>query len=261
MKLFHKVFSFISYLLRSFHLHGIHSPFVFNLQHDVIRSNERYYAFDEIESIRAKLLLTTKEIEVVDFGAGSTYTKSNTRTIQSIAKQASKKPKHAQLLFRIAYHFQPKTILELGTSLGLTTAYLGKACPNAKIITLEGSDSIAKVARVNHNKLNIHNIKLLVGEFSQHLDSAIEDLQTIDFAYVDGNHKKEPTLAYFEKLLLHKNENSIFVFDDIYWSKEMTAAWNEIKKHKAVRQTVDLYEFGLVFFKNDQEREHFTVYH
>lgn len=253
--------AYVKYLFKSFHLHGIHSPFVFELHKNIIKEKIPYYSFIEIEAIRAKLLLTNKEIYVNDLGAGSKKSSKKHRKISTIAKYSTKKAKHAQLLYRLAYHFQPKTILELGTSLGISTAYLAKACPASQVISIEGSNEIAKVAEVNLQKLQVHNVKQIIGNFDNVLLSAIDELNKLDFVFFDGNHRKEPTLSYFHLCLEKKSENAVFIFDDIHWSKEMESAWQEVKNHPEVRQTIDLFELGLVFFKKDQAKEHFTVYH
>ena len=256
-----RIFNYLSYLAKSFHLHGIHSPFVYELQQNVIKATEAYYAFNEIEAIRAKLLLTEKLIEVKDLGAGAKLGYRKQRSIKSITQSACKSPKYAQLLFRLTHHFKPDTILELGTSMGLTTAYLAKAAPNGKVLTIEGSEQIAKIGQLNLEKLNVHNVKQLIGDFEKELSGALEELKKVDLVFFDGNHQKVPTLAYFEACLKCAQENSIFVFDDIYWSTEMSQAWQEIKAHEQVRQTIDLFQLGIVFFKSDQEKEHFTIYH
>ena len=256
-----RVFSYLSYLVRSFHLHGIHSPSVYELQQNIINATEVYYAFDEIEAIRAKLLLTEKLIEVEDLGAGAKLGYQKQRSIKSITQSACKSPKYAQLLFRLTYHFKPDRILELGTSMGLTTAYLAKAAPQAEVLSIEGSEQIAKIAQLNLEKLNVHNVKQLIGNFNKELGGALEELKKVDMVFFDGNHQKAPTLAYFEACLKYAHEGSVFIFDDIYWSTEMSQAWQQIKEHKQVRQTIDLFQLGIVFFKSDQEKEHFTIYH
>lgn len=256
-----RAFSYLSYLLRSFHLHGIHSPSVFDLQQNIIKAKEAYYAFDEIEAIRAKLLLTEKLIEVKDLGAGAKLSYKKQRSIKSITQSACKSPKYAQLLFRLTYYYKPNSILELGTSVGLTTAYLAKAAPQAKVISIEGAEQIAKIAQLNLEKLKVHNVKQLIGDFSKELSGALSELKNVDLVFFDGNHQKAPTLSYFEACLKCAHENSIFIFDDIYWSNEMTEAWREIKEHEQVKQTIDLFQLGIVFFKTDQEQEHFTIYH
>lgn len=252
---------YIKYLFRCFRLHGIHSPFVFDFNEEVVKDVYKYYCFDEIESIRAKLELTEKKIDVLDLGAGSRVSNHTQRKISNIAKTALKPTKQAQLLFKLAKYFQPDTILEIGTSLGISTSYLSKSCPDAKVISLEGSPQILKVAKINFEKLDIANITTELGNFDDTLIHSVKKLKKLDLVYFDGNHKERPTLNYFEACLPYSNESSIFIFDDIYWSKGMKRAWNKIKSHPEVTVSIDLFHFGIVFFKKDQEKQHFTIYH
>lgn len=256
-----RILKYINYLLNSIHLHGIHSPFVFNLNRSIFQEKIPFYCFEEIESLRAKLQLTHKKIEVIDLGAGSRKNNKNERKISSISKSALKDPKNAQLIFRLIYEFKPQNILEIGTSFGLTTAYMAKANPSAEITSIEGSPQIAKIAKVNYKKLNINNIEVVNAPFDDVLEEIINSKKTLDFVFFDGNHQKKPTIDYFEKCLKKANPDSIFIFDDIYWSREMHAAWNEIQKHPQVSISIDLFQMGILFFKTDQAKEHFTVYH
>ena len=176
-------FEYIKYLLRSFHLHGIHSPFVYQLNKEIFKEKTPFYCFDEIESIRAKLLLTKKTITVNDYGAGSKKSSKHSRKICDIAKTSLKRPKHSQLLYRLIYHFKPTTILELGTSLGISTAYMAKANPKAKVISFEGAEELAKVAEINIKKLNIYNTKLVTGNFDNTLKKELKEHNQLDFVF------------------------------------------------------------------------------
>ncbi len=242
--------------------HGVHSPFVFSFVKEVLNDHRGFYCFKTIEALREELKQNQTLLTVEDFGAGSNFTKFRQRSVSSIAASALKTKKFSQLLFRMVNYYQPKTILELGTSLGITTSYLACAKSDAKVITMEGSPEIASVARQNFAQLGIQNIQLIEGNFDVTLPQTLQTLSSLDFAFVDGNHRKEPTLAYFQQLLQKQNEHSIFVFDDIYWSEEMEEAWNEIKSHPAVTLTVDLFFIGLVFFrKENKAKQHFAIRH
>jgi predicted O-methyltransferase YrrM len=248
---------YLKYWFLSKSAHGIHSPFVFVLYNDVIHKKGSYYSFDKIEQLRKKLLLSTKEINVTDLGAG----KSGKRTIAEIAQRSAKSPKYSQLLFRLAYHFKPEAILELGTSLGISTSYLAFANPNSKIITIEGCQNIAAEAKKNFEVLGLKNIESIVGNFDVALRAALCRLPTAtcQFIFIDGNHRKAPTLNYFNQCLAQKNNDSLFIFDDIHWSDEMEEAWEEIKKHPEVTVTIDLFFLGLVLFRKEQVKENFII--
>jgi len=239
--------------------HGVHSPFVYDLIEQVFNHEGQYYAFAKIEQVREQLLKEKTVIEIKDFGAGSTQTKSNKRSIASIANSALLKAEHSQLLFRLVNRFRPKNIIELGTSLGTTSAYLASACKKSKLYTFEGSPEIAKVAKRNFNHLNIKNIDLTIGEFDKQLATKLINIDTVDFAFIDGNHRYEPTIRYFEMLLEKSTPNSIFVFDDIYWSEGMTRAWKEIIANPKITVSIDLYRMGIIFFRKESLKQDFLV--
>jgi len=238
----------------------MHSPFVFDFILHVLNNKKGYQPPPEIENLRKELLRNDAVIIIDDLGAGSRKKSSEQRAIKSLAKNAVKPKKYGQLLFRLAKHYQPNNIIELGTSLGITTAYLSKANASAKIMTVEGSSAIAVVAKQNFKKLNCFNVQLLNGNFNDVLPTAISQLSTIDLAYIDGNHRLEPTLNYFGQLLANRNNNSIFIFDDIHWSKEMEQAWEKIKAHPSVLCTIDIFFLGFVFFRQEfKEKQDFLI--
>ena len=240
--------------------HGIHSPFVFDFIKNVLNDHRNFYAYDQIEALRQKLLKDKTIIEVEDFGAGSSIAKTNQRSVQSIARHAAKSKKYAQLLFRVVNYYQPKYILEFGTSLGISTAYIAAANTKATIITLEGAAEIADKALQNFAALQLHNIQLIKGNFDETIDKALNLLPQVDLAFVDGNHRKDATLSYFQQLIIKVNRSSILIFDDIHWSAEMEEAWKTIKNHPAVTASIDLFFFGIVFVRQDfQAKQHFII--
>ncbi|MFV0606306.1 MAG: O-methyltransferase [Niabella sp.] len=240
--------------------HGMHSPFVFEFITKVMNDFTPYEAYQKTETLRKKLLQDKTELNVEDFGAGSATTKSNTRTIAAIARNAAKSKKFGQLMYRMVNHYQPKTILELGTSLGITTTYLAAANPNATVITMEGADSIATIALQNFKELGLQNIQLIKGNFDTTLPELLKATPPIDFAFIDGNHRQEPTERYFTQLLPHLHENSLLVFDDIHWSEGMENAWKNIVAHDAVKAYIDLFYIGIISFKTAfKEKQEFVI--
>lgn len=240
--------------------HGVHSPFVFDFIIHVLNDKKKYECYPKIETLRKQLLLNNSTIEVEDFGAGSAQIPFKNRKVKEIANSSLKNKKYAQLLFRIAKYYQSKTIIELGTSLGITTCYLASANNNSKLFTFEGSNNIAKIALNNFKKLGLNNIELIEGDFSKTLQSIALESQNVDFLFFDGNHRKKATLEYFDIFLKKSTEQSIFIFDDIHWSKEMEEAWKQIQQHDSVTLTIDLFFMGLVFFSKDfKVKQHFTI--
>lgn len=249
---------YLGYLTKARNQHGIHSPFLYDFYNNVIKDETPFYVFDDIESIRAKLLLTKMKIVVKDLGAGSKVHKSNERTIASITKTSVKPAKQGQLLFRLVNCLKPATILELGTSMGISTIYLAKPSKSTQITTVEGCENIAKVAQVNFDKLECNNITLVNANFDDYLPKYLTS-NNPDMVFFDGNHTEEATLRYFKLCVTKAKENTVFVFDDINWSEGMKNAWSHIINHPKVTTTVNLHSLGLVFFTPDLSKENFLL--
>ncbi|MEP6952016.1 MAG: class I SAM-dependent methyltransferase [Ginsengibacter sp.] len=240
--------------------HGIHSPFVFDFVIHVLNDTGKYECYDAIEPLRKELFRDNSIIDVEDFGAGSAVIPAAKRKIKSIAKSSLKNKKFAKLLFRIVNYYQPETILELGTSFGITTCYLGCANKKSRVYTFEGSGAIADIASRNFKKAGLQNINLVRGKFDETFLDTLATVKKVDLGFVDGNHRKIATLNYFSHLQKKSSPGSIFIFDDIHWSLEMEEAWAQIQQHPAVTLTIDLFFIGLVFFNPDfKVRQHFMI--
>jgi predicted O-methyltransferase YrrM len=240
--------------------HGIHSPFVYDFVRKVLNDKRNFYAYNQVEALRRKLLQNETIIEVEDFGAGSAISKTNQRSIASITRHAAKSKKWAQLLFRIVNYYQPKHILELGTSMGISTAYMALANPQAQVVTAEGSAAIAAQAKSNFQTLQLSSIQQVTGNFDDTLPGILTAFPKLDLAFIDGNHRYEPTVRYFKQLLPNLHDSSVVIFDDIHWSADMEKAWEEVKENAAVRLSIDLFFVGLVFFSDQfKVKQHFTI--
>ena len=240
--------------------HGVHSPFVFDFIIHVLNDKKQYECYQKIESLRKELLVNKASIEVEDFGAGSAVIPFKNRIVKDIAASSLKKKKYAQLLFRIAKYYHSQTIVELGTSFGITTCYLAAADPDSKIITFEGAKNIGEIALENFEKTGSKNIKLVEGDFNKTISANKEIIENVHLLFIDGNHRKAATLEYFNFFLGKATNNSIFIFDDIHCSEEMEEAWKAIQKHNSVTLTIDLFFIGLVFFSKDfKVKQHFSI--
>lgn len=252
--------SYLKFLYNSKNEHGVHSPFVFDLVTKCFYDKTKYPEYLILKNYRKSLLENKNIIEVTDFGAGSRVFKTNKRQISKIAKTAGISPKRAELLFRITKYFQPETILEIGTSLGLATSALSLGNTNAKITTLEGCPNTLAVAKnlFQVSGFKLKNIEFINTEFSSYLKTATENCDW-KLIYFDGNHSKQATLGYFELLLPTITNETVWIFDDIHWSKDMEEAWETIKNHPKVTVTIDTFQWGIVFFRTEQEKEHFII--
>ncbi len=265
----HPIKSYLNFLWNSKNQHGVHSPFVYNLVTKCFYDTTKHTEYSILKEYRNSLLANKNTIEVTDFGAGSRVFKSTTRAIYQIAKTAGISSKRAKLLFRIVNYLQPESILEIGTSLGLATSALSlgleaktniaKLNKDAKIITLEGCLNTMAIAKNQCQLQNLNNIDFINTEFSSYFITQHPTPNTQDLIYFDGNHSKKATLEYFELLLPTITNDSIWIFDDIHWSKDMEEAWKIIQNHPKVTVTIDTFQWGIVFFRNEQKKEHFVI--
>ncbi|GAB3559144.1 O-methyltransferase [Spirosoma fluminis] len=255
--------AYLRYLSRARDEHSLHSPFLFALYCQVIRKdNRREPAFAPLRALRKQLRKNLQTITITDYGAGSKVNSSRQRTIRDIARHSQKPARFGRLLFRLVDRFQAKTVLDLGTSLGLTTAYLGEATKRTagQVLTFEGCPTTAAVAQQNFAQLTLHHVTTVVGNIDDTLPKQVKALsKPIDLAFFDANHRYEPTVRYFETCLSNIHNDTVFVFDDIHWSVEMEQAWAYIQQHPAVSVTVDLFWVGLVFFRKEQPRQDFVL--
>lgn len=259
MGLVRTAISYVKYLLRARNRHGVHSPFVYELSDNVFQRNVRYYDFHTIEYVRESMLRSSKKLQVVDLGAGSKSGANQTRSLAGITRTAAIPAEYGQLLYRLVNHVAPTTIVELGTSVGIGTLYLASPIKSARVITLEGAPEVAAIARKNLDACNLDQVEIVEGNFDDTLPRVLQNIDSVDFAYIDGNHRLEPTLRYFEQLKAKSHANTVLVFDDIHWSSEMEQAWQTIQADAAVTVSIDVWRLGLVFFKPGQQKEHFTL--
>lgn len=249
--------AYLKFLKNSTNQHGVHSPFVYQLVTNCFYDKTNYKVYSVLKQYRNILLKNSNTIVITDFGSGSRVFKSNTREISKITKTSGITAKRAKLLFRIVKHLNTKQILELGTSLGLGTSALSLGDKNANITSIEGCPETANIAQQQFNTFQLNNIDLKISTFDDILPELASN--NYDLVYIDGNHQKKATLRYFESLLPTTNNNTVFIFDDIHWSEGMTQAWETIKKHPKATVTIDTFFWGIVFFRTEQVKEHFTI--
>lgn len=253
----HQVLSYLKWLPKTFHLHGIHSPFVYTFEKECLRAKQQTTHKKKLVQYRQRLLAAQRTIEVTDFGAGSRIFKSNQRRICDVAKHAGATTSRMQLLQRIVSYLKPEQVLEIGTSLGMATVSLALGEPTTSVVSLEGCPNTLSVARECLAHFKIDNVQLVEGRFSESIQTL--NSHKIDLIYFDGNHSKEATLAYVQMLLPTAINGTVWIFDDIHWSPEMSQAWDQIKALPEISVTIDCYHLGFAFFRNEQVKEDFYL--
>jgi predicted O-methyltransferase YrrM len=237
---------------------GIYSSFILDVIFKVFRNNRKDNKVIEVFDIydtykQNKNILSFKEI-----GAGTNYNTTKNISIGQITKRSSVNKKYGKLIYDLIRYFKPNNILEIGSSVGISAAYISQAAPKANFKSIEGVGEKIEIAKQIALEIN-QNTEFILGNFDKILKSVLEKYEKLDFVFFDGNHKKENTLEYFNLCLNKIHEDTVFVFDDIHWSEEMEEAWEEIKSHSKVRVSVDIFRMGLIFFKKELSKENYVV--
>jgi len=244
----HKIIAYLKYYLRAKTIYSAHSPFIFDFINTVLDTNKSYYAFQTIDQIRTLNERDKRILSITDLGAGSHTNNTKTRSIASIAKSAVSSKWQGRILFNLVQKYKPQRIIELGSSLGISTLYLALGNKTSEVLTLEGDPAVAEIARENYKRAGVKNIRLHVGNFDQSLSPLLKS-DPPNFIFIDGNHTEEATIRYFDLAVQHE-DCSIIVIDDIYWSKGMQNAWEYAKKNPHYCLSIDLYYFGILIRDN-----------
>jgi predicted O-methyltransferase YrrM len=262
MHLIHDIFSFAGHRLSSRRWDRFHSPYLYRLFSDCCDEQNQAADFDRIESIRADLLNSKERITPKDFGAGHQGRVIKKEIpISTIAHHSLSSPFQCRFMARLTRFHQPRIVVEFGTSLGISASYLACGSPTSRIITVEGDPLISDIAKNIFAKLGINNIEINNTSFENYIEEALPFLDRIDLLFLDGNHRKEPLLSYFQAVKSKLHEDTIIIVDDIHWSTEMKSAWKEIIHSNEVTQSVDCFHFGLLFFTPQfMAKEHHVVH-
>lgn len=248
------ILRYIRYYISSHTRHDVHSPFIYSLV-EIITKKENKPVFDKIEKLRDSLEKDTSLISDQDYGAGG----EKVQTVAAIAKSSSKPEKYARLLHRIVQHYKPGYLIEMGTCFGISALYQASGNTSGKLITLEGNGSRAIIAEKIIRESGLKNVEVVKGQFETTLPLVLDHLPRLDYVFIDGNHRLNPTLSYFEQCLNKSHNETVFIFDDINWSMEMQEAWAIIKSHPKTRVTVDLFMLGIVFLNPELSKQDFVI--
>ena len=252
------IFRYLKFIMhtRNHKGHGVHSPFSFDFITNVMNETAPFYIFSKIEYQRNSLAQDTTEFFITDLGTGN----DRTTSLKELIKREVKPRKYGQLLFRIVNHYQSKNILELGTSIGITTAYLASVDSRAKCSTIEGSKTKQQIAKSLHKDLKINNIKYICDNIDNCLEDIVKEYEYLDFVYFDANHTQEATKRYYDICVTKIHDKSVFVFDDIHWSNDMEIFWNELIKDERIKVSFELYGMGIVFFNSRIPKQQYKLY-
>lgn len=251
-----RVSDYLQYLIASVGRNQIQDPILSPFLHQMFAAEMGKSTWPAIEWIRSRMIKSKAIIPFVDLGGGR---HSGNRKLSEIALHTAKQAKYGKWLHRTIAIQRPVYALELGSGTGISTLYqLSAMAPNTRFISLEGDHTLAEIARYNASRIGL-NAEIWTGDFAQNLPQVLAQIPRIDYAFIDGNHQKDPTLNYFNTLLQKTHTKTILIFDDIYWSEEMRQAWNAIKSHESVVATIDIFAMGMVFFDPQLQKNHYKL--
>lgn len=251
---------FLSFFRKAQTLYDLHSPFLVPFIEHTLDDDRTFYAFNSIEAYRNNLLHNNTRLPIYDLGAGSRVHTQNQRTVSDIARATSIPPRVGQWLFKTVHFFQPDTMVELGTSLGISAMYQSAARPAASFFTLEGNPSVASFSQKQLSAMGLPRVQVIPGGFDETLPQLLKDLARVDYAFLDGNHQLDPTMRYVDWLIPRMKPESLIVVADIYWSDDMKAAWKALQQLPEVRASVDVYDFGILFFSSAfRQKQHWRL--
>jgi predicted O-methyltransferase YrrM len=259
--IFSRAIKYLNYIFLSRHRkgHGIHSPFIYNLVSRVFRKKIDPSFIFKIEDVRQKMISDNRIISVKDLGSRSGSSETNLRKVSVIARYSAVPVKYGKLLSNMAAEFGHPLIIELGTSLGISAMYLAASCPGTVVCTIEGCPATADIARQNFIEAGFKNIMVLEGPF----DEVLPGFATIGvkpgLVFIDGNHRKEPVLNYFNQIAKLSDNKTVIIIDDINYSKEMAEAWDIIKLHEKVSVSVDVFRMGILFFREGINHNNYRI--
>jgi len=252
MNLIVTTFQYLKHRLQAKRWDSFHSPYLFRLFTSCCDDTNDATAYSEIEKKRIEFKNSAETIERKDHGAGSLVSGSGKQQkIAFIARHALSRPFQCRFLARLAQFTQAKTIIEFGSSLGISAAYLSIGRPEAQVITVEGDPELAKRSKKVFKELGLTNTQIVEATFEAFLSTEINTISSIDLLFLDGNHQSRALLSYYHALKHLFTPDTIIIVDDIYWSRDMKDGWSTLIALPEIKQSVDCYQFGLLFFNHD----------
>ena len=255
--MWYQIKSRLNFLLKSSNQHGIHSPFVYDLITKCFYDKTPFSAYHNLKALRNELIYNQDLVKVKHYSEASKVFQSNHQKISTIVKSEGSSYKKQKQLYRITNYFKPKNVLELGTSVGLGSAAMAIASNNSIIKTVEVNKNISDIAKKVFKSYQLKNIQIDTSSFKDFFKKS--NYENLDLVYLDGTCDKESTIENFNSLLKYSHNESVFIINNIYWIKEMTEAWNIIKKQKEITVSIDTFYWGFLFFRKEQPKQHFTI--
>ncbi len=239
---------------------GIHSPYVYVLVRNVIYNKKREKVPSEIIEYHKSIRNSREKIVINDLGAGSRITKSGQRSLASLARRSSVTYRQGALLYRLAKWYRPAELIEFGTGLGISTAYLAAGAGTVPFTSIEGSCGKHAFAVSHAEESGLKQVELIRGEFKNHFRGLVNKASDHLLVFIDGDHRYGPTIEKVKAILENKKITEfILILDDIYWSKEMERCWNECRNDPGISISLDLFYFGILIKRPEMAKKHYML--
>jgi predicted O-methyltransferase YrrM len=249
-----KTTSYLRFLWFSKNQHGIHSPFVYHLITRCFYNKAHFKTYQLWDKVQ-QYLLSSKEYLIYNVEAKPKFRKK--QTVAQLAKDSSFSKKRARLMIRLADYLNVENALELGTGLGLTSISMAGS-GKVKLKTVENNLVFSEFAQTQFEKLGLNSISCIHSNFEK-FHSELQPKEKFDLVFIHVNQSGTTTLSYFESLLIHKHNDTLFVLEGIHSSSDMEKLWKQIQNHPQVQVTIDTFQWGLVFFRKEQVKQHFVI--
>lgn len=245
-------YEYIKYFLISKGRHAFHSPFVYDFKDKCLKQKINKTFLELHRNQKEALKKDTSSFEMNDFGAGS-HTLGKVRRVNEVYRSAATKGIFLEVLAKMTNYYKPKKVLELGTSLGVGTLALSYG--SEQVITVDACEVTQSFAQKYFPKTSTE-VQFVTDNFSHFIEN---DTAVYDLIFVDGHHDGKALKMYLKLLEKNSHDETIFILDDIRWSKSMLRAWKEIIQDTNYHLSMDLFKFGVVLKRHHQQKQHFVV--
>lgn len=96
---------------------------------------------------------------------------------------------------------------------------------------------------------NEKDFEVLPGFYDETLPLLVRSQRKFDIVFIDGNHRYEPTVKYFDLLKNSLSDRAILIFDDINWSDGMVKAWKVLKRDPDICCAIDMIKQGILVYQ------------
>ena len=250
------VLEYIKYRLNAKGRHGIHSPFIYDMVDKCFRTPINTEDKLKIKSLIHSLKVDRRSLNIQDFGAGSKKL-GNVRKVNQLLRTSSSIGKFGKLFYQIAKHYQPESILEFGTSIGIGSIHFAAGNKNTQVLTVEACPETFAIAQENFAKIGLENVEGVNSTFDAFLSS--QPKTQFDIIFIDGHHDGTALLNYCKSLKSTIHDETLIIVDDIRWSQSMFDAWTTLKNSDEFHVSIDLFRMGIISPRPFQEKEHFIL--